>query len=68
MYRGKYPIDSELDNRSDSEKVIDYFTSLYGDEFTLVQIASCEHLENFYTYNALSKEFVLDIIRTHLTV
>jgi hypothetical protein len=60
--------ESNRDDRSDSEKVISYFISILGDEFTLVDVYTYEDLDEYCECTDVTKEFVLNTIENHLNV
>tara|TARA_R110000772_G_scaffold3193_5_gene11561 strand:+ start:6340 stop:6612 length:273 start_codon:yes stop_codon:yes gene_type:complete len=68
FHLNKYAMLSPEDIQGDKEKVIDYFTSLYGDNFSLVKVASYKDLGEYCDNIGVTKEFVLTTIKDHLKI
>lgn len=65
IYLGKYPQQID-DNRTDEEKIIAYFTSLFGDKLNLIKVVSSNKiLKEYCEGNGYSKEFVLETLKKY---
>lgn len=52
---------------SDDEEIILYFTTLFGDDVTIEQVASFNQLQEYCDVHKYTKEFVLNTIKNKLT-
>jgi len=48
------------------ERIVTYFTTLYGDEITVAKVESFNQLKEFCEFHKTSKEFVLKTIEEHM--
>lgn len=55
-----------IDERTDEQKILQYFDSLFGDNITLLKVLSFESLDEYCEYNNYSKDFIIETIKNRL--
>ena len=68
FYSNKYTMLSPEEIRTNTEKVIDYFTSKFGNDFTLIKVASYKDLDEYCDNIGVTKDFVLTTIKDYLKI
>lgn len=67
-YLNKYSMLSPEDIKDNKEKIIDYFTTLYGDDFSLIKVTNYKDLDEYCDNVGVTKDFVLTTIKDHLKI
>lgn len=63
-----YYVPLDLSDKTDKDKIINYFIALLGEDLTLTKVLTCEDLDDFCKYNLYSKQYVIDTVKNYLKI